>query len=192
MMDGKIWAEAKDIAKDQMRHGKIHYADFEKATKVIYDDLIRMENGPVIDVNLIGQQPLQAALPASDESVFKHELVAGKIRCAICGKLFKSLSSNHLNSHKMTRDEYMVKFGVDDKDMHGDIKRNVLMGDDNSLKILSYIMDAYGLTRNKVKPFVIENGFDGLKDLMKQAKDKNISALDMLKEKAPIPDRKGE
>lgn len=133
-----------------------------------------MENGPVIDINLVEQQASQPALPASGESGFKHEFVVGKVRCALCGKPYKSLSSNHLNSHIITREEYMAKFGVNDKDMHGDIKRNVLVGDDNSLKILSYIMDVYGLTRDRVKPFVIDHGFDGLKDLMKQAKDKNI------------------
>lgn len=191
MIDVKLWAEARDIAKDQMRHGKIHYSDFEKVTKVIYDDLLRMEDGPVIDVKAIEDQA-QTALPAAPVSKFKHEIVDGEVRCAECGRLMKSISGNHLNIHKMTRIDYMAKHGVSDKDMQGAIERKVRKGEDNSLTILSYIMKAYSLKRQEVKPFVKKHGFDDLKDLMAQAKDKGMSALDLLKEKAPIPEKKAE
>ena len=190
MIDLKLWAEAKDIAKDQMRHGKIHYSDFEKVTKTIYEDLVRMENGPVIDVQAIERQG-QAALPAAPVSKFKHEIVDGKVRCAECGKLLKSISGNHLGTHKMDRSDYMAKHDVSDKEMQGTIERKVRKGDDNSLTILSYIMKAYSIKREEVKPFVAKNGFKDIKDLMEQAKGKGIPALDLLKEKAPIPGDKG-
>lgn len=190
-MDLKLWAEARDIAKDQMRHGKIHYSDFEKTTKSIYEDLIRMESGPFIDVKAI-EDEAQKALPVTPEPKIKHEIVNGMVRCAECGKLLKSISGNHLSVHKMTRLEYMAKHGVSDKEMQGTIERKVRKGENNALKILSYIMKEYGLKRDEVKPFVAKHGFNDLKDLMIQAKDKNMSALDLLKERAPISEVKAE
>ena len=188
MTDKKLWSEAIDIAKDQMRHGKIHYSDLQKAAQAIYDDLLQMEEGPFIDVSSIASKSSQLALPTAPESKYKHETVGGKVRCAECGKLLKSLSNNHLHTHNnMTREEYMAKHGVTDKDMQGDIERKVKTGDDNALKILGYIMKEYDITRSEVKAFVVKYGFKDLKDLMAQAKDKNISALDLLKEKAPTP-----
>ena len=193
MIDVKLWAEARDIAKDQMRHGKIHYSDFEKVTKTIYEDLLKMEDGPIIDVKPISSQNARGALPASSDSKFKHEFVNGKVRCSICGKLFKSISQNHLNTHSnMLREDYMTKFGLNDDQMQGTIERHVKTGDDNSLTILSYVMKEYNLKRAEAKPFVIEHGFTDLVDLMAQAKEKGISALELLKEKAPVPKKKAE
>lgn len=187
MIDKKLLSEAKDIAKDQMRHGKIHYSDFEKATKAIYDDLLQMENMASFDVSSIETEAPQVALPVAPASKFKHEKVAGKVRCAECGNTFKSLSVNHLNSHGITREEYMVKYALTDKDMQGDIERKVKTGDDNALTIMSYIMKEYDLKRAEAKPFVQQYGFGDIKGLMAQAKEKNVSALDLLKEKAPTP-----
>ncbi|MEL7640003.1 MAG: MucR family transcriptional regulator [Solidesulfovibrio sp.] len=191
MIDKKLWSEAKDIAKDQMRHGKIHYSDFEKVTKVIYDDLLRMENGPVIDVMAMEEQ-VKPALPAASVSKFKHEIVDGEVRCAECGNLFKTLAVHIKQKHGMDSIAYMAKHGVSRKDMQGTIERNARTGGDNPLTILSNIMKAYDIKRNEVKPFVAKNGFKDLKDLMAQAKDKGMSTLDLLKEKAPTPAKKAE
>lgn len=167
----KLWAEARYIAKDQMRHGKIHHSDFEKVTKTICEDLFRMEDGPIVDVKPIRSQTDKVALPAASDSKFKNEIVNGKVRCFICGKLFKSMSQNNLNTHEnMLRDDYMAKFGVTDKDMQGTIERHAKTGDDNYLTILIYVMKEYNLKRAKAKPFVIKSGFANLVDLMVQAK----------------------
>lgn len=190
MIDKKLLSEAKDIAKDQMRHGKIHYSDFEKATKAIYNDLLQMENMASFDVSSIEAEVPQVALPVAPASKFKHEKVAGKVRCAECGNTFKSLSVNHLHGHGITREEYMVKYGLTDKDMQGDIERKVKTGEDNALTIMSYIMKEYELKRAEVKPFVQKHGFKDIKDLMAQAKDKGSSALNLLKEKAPTSKKK--
>ncbi|WP_084158980.1 MucR family transcriptional regulator [Solidesulfovibrio alcoholivorans] len=190
MIDKKLLSEAKDIAKDQMRHGKIHYSDFEKATKAIYDDLLQMENLASFDVSSIEAEAPQIALSVAPASKFKHEKVAGKVRCAECGNTFKTLSVNHLRIHGITREEYMVKYGLTDKDMQGDIERKVKTGDDNALTIMSYIMKEYDLKRAEVKPFVTEYGFSDIKGLMAQAKDKGIPALNLLKEKAPASKKK--
>lgn len=188
MTDMKLWSEAKDIAKDQLRHGKVHYSDLMKATKTIYDDLLQMENGPVIDAEIIDSKPAQAALPASSGSKFKHEIVNGMVRCAECGKLLKTLSANHLGQHDISRQGYMTKHAVSEKDMQGKIDRSkVKKGEDNALKIMSYIMKAYDIKRGEVKSFVVKHGFEDIKDLMAQAKEKGVAALDLLKKKALLP-----
>ena len=87
----------------------------------------------------------------------------------------------------------MQKFGVSEKDMQGTIDRsNVKKGEDNALTIMGYIMKAYDIKRGEVKPFVIKQGYEDIKDLMAKAKEKGIAALDLLEEKAPLPEKEAK
>jgi len=87
----------------------------------------------------------------------------------------------------------MQKFGVSEKDMQGTIDRsNVKRGEDNALTIMGYIMKAYDIKRGEVKTFVTEKGFEDIKDLMAKAKEKGVAALDLLKEKAPLPKKEAK
>ena len=195
MYDKKAWEEAVDLAKKQLRYGNIEHDELKRVTESIYTQLVEIQQGPdIIDVTPIQQVEKPKALPAPTESGFKHEIVEGKVRCAVCGKLLKSITLLHLKRHGFnTREEYMQKFGVSEKNMQGTIDRsNVKKGEDNALTIMGYIMKAYGIKRGEVKPFVIKQGYEDIKDLMAKAKEKNISALDLLEEKAPLPKKEAE
>ena len=186
MIDKKTWDDAFNLAKAQVRHGNADYSDLRSVTEEIYKQMIDIKDVP--DTYDVTPTSAQNKRLASSDSKFKHEVVNGKVRCAICGKLFKSISQNHLNTHEnILRDDYMIKYGVNDKEMQGTIERHAKTGDDNSLTILSYVMKEYKLKRAEAKPFVIKHGFVDLVDLMAQAKEKGISALELLKEKAPVP-----
>jgi hypothetical protein len=191
MYDKKAWDEAVVLAKAQLRHGNIEHDELKRVTESIYTQLVEIQQGPdIINVTTIQQVEEQKALPAPIESGFKHEIVDGKVRCAVCGKLLKSITNLHLGTHAeiKTREEYMEKFGVSEKNMQGTIDRSkAKKGEDNALTIMGYIMKAYDIKRGEVKPFVIKQGYKDIKDLMAQAKEKKISALDLLKEKAPLP-----
>ncbi|MFU2207307.1 MucR family transcriptional regulator [Solidesulfovibrio sp. C21] len=184
MFNRKLWSEAVDIAKDQARHGKVHYSDLQKVTETIYKDLLELDHGPAYEANTILASSNQMALPAVPVGKFKHEYVDGKVRCAVCGKTFKSITIVHLKSHGInSREEYMQKYGVANEDMTGDIKRTVLKGDNNPLKISDYIMKEYKVARSEVSNFIAENGFKDLKDLMKQAKDAGVMPFEFFKDK---------
>lgn len=195
MYDKKAWDEATVLAKAQLRHGNIEHDELKRVTESIYSQLVEIQQGPdVIDVTTIQQVEEPKALPAPTESGLKHEIVDGKVRCAVCGKLLKSITMLHLKPHGFnSREEYMKKFGVSEKDMQGTIDRsNVKRGEDNALTIMSYIMKAYDIKRGEVKTLVVKHGFEDIKDLMAKAKGKNVSALDLLKEKAPLPKKEAE
>uniref|UniRef100_I2PWW9 ROS/MUCR transcriptional regulator protein n=1 Tax=Desulfovibrio sp. U5L TaxID=596152 RepID=I2PWW9_9BACT len=194
MYDKKAWDEAVDLAKKQLRYGNIEHDELKRVTESIYTQLLDIQHGPdLIDVTAISQVEEQKSLPASKESGFKHEIVDGKVRCAECGKLLKSITLLHLKPHGFnSREEYMKKYGVSEKDMQGTIERNTKKGEDNALTIMSYIMKAYDIKRGQVKPFVVKHGFEDIKDLMAQAKEKSVSALDLLKTKAPLPKKEAK
>lgn len=182
MVNMKLWAEAVDIAKDQLRHGKVHYSDLQKATQVIYNDLLEMERGPVWDVKEIVNQEPQTALPAAQEVKFKHEVVDGQVRCAICGKLFTSLNMKHLSSHGFSsKEEYMNRVGVSPEKMIG-TKRTMPEGEDFPVVVFANIMKKYGKKRNEVTQFIMDSGFDGLKDLTSKAREAKKKPLDLLEE----------
>jgi len=196
MYDKKAWDEATVLAKAQLRHGNIEHDELKRVTESIYSQLVEIQQGPdVIDVTTIQQVEEPKALPAPAEIGFKHEIVDGKVKCAVCGKLLKSITNLHLKTHSeiKTREEYMQKFGVSEKDMQGTIDRsNVKRGEDNALTIMGYIMKAYDIKRGEVKTFVTEKGFEDIKDLMAKAKEKGVAALDLLKEKAPLPKKEAK
>ena len=180
MFHKKLWSEAIDMAKDQLRHGKVHHSDLQKVAESIYKDLLILEEGPVFEANTILQTSSQPALPAvrpvkMNFSFFK------------CGKTFKSLTIVHLNSHGIkSREEYMQKYGVNNKDMTGDIKRTVLKGDNNPLKISDYIKKEYNVARSEVNNFIAKQNFKDikdLKDLMKLATDAGKLPFDFFKAK---------
>ena len=99
----------------------------------------------------------------------------------------KSITIVHLKKHSInSREEYMQKHGVLNEDMNGNIKRKVLTGDHNSLKISNLIMKEYKVARSEVNNFIAKFGFDNLKDLMKQAKDAGKLPFDLFKEKTII------
>ena len=187
MFNKKLWSEAVDIAKDQARHGKVHYSDLQKATETIYNDLLILEQGPIFDTNTIPEPSSQPALPASSAppaSIFKHERVGDLVRCAECGKLMKSITVPHLKSHGInSREEYMQKYGALKEDMTGNIKREVLKGDENPLKISNLIMKEYKVAKGEVNKFIAKHGFADLKDLMKKAKDAGVLPFELFKDK---------
>jgi hypothetical protein len=195
MYDKKAWDEATVLAKAQLRHGNIEHDELKRVTESIYSQLVEIQQGPdIIDVTAVQQVEEPKALPAPTETGFKHEIIDGKVKCAVCGKLFKSITLLHLKPHGFSsREEYMQKFGVSEKDMQGTIDRsNVKRGEDNALTIMGHIMKAYDIKRGEVKPFVVEKGFEDIKDLMVKAKEKGVAALDLLKEKAPLPKKDTE
>jgi hypothetical protein len=195
MYDKKAWEEAVDLAKKQLRYGNIEHDELKRVTESIYSQLLDIQDGPdVFDVASVRQVEEQKALPSPTESGFKHEIIDGKVKCAVCGKLLKSITNLHLGTHTeiKTREEYMQKFGVSEKDMQGTIERNTKKGEDNALTPMHHIAKAYGIKRAEVKPFVIKYGYEDIKDLMTKAKEKKISALDLLKEKAPLPKKDAE
>ncbi|BAH73573.1 MucR family transcriptional regulator [Solidesulfovibrio magneticus] len=184
MFNKKLWSEAVDIAKDQARHGKVHYSDLQKATETIYNDLLLLEQGPVFETNPIPEPSTQAALPAPSAGIFKHERVGDFVTCAECGEQMKSISIAHLKKHGInSREEYMQKHGVLKKDMIGNIKREVLKGEENPLTVLGHIMREYKVARDDVNEFIAEHGFTDLKDLMKKAKVAGVLPFEFFQDK---------
>uniref|UniRef100_I2Q001 ROS/MUCR transcriptional regulator protein n=1 Tax=Desulfovibrio sp. U5L TaxID=596152 RepID=I2Q001_9BACT len=182
MIDKEIWAEALNLAKDQLRHGKVHFSELEVVTKSIYEKLCSLRCGPVIDI--------EAEEPKELETALKHEKTKKYVKCAICGKEAKTLTDRHTRSHGLTRQEYMDKFEVSKKDMSVKSTRKTTTGEDNPLKQMQMIMQGFGVKRGEVKGFVTEKGFDGLKGLAAAAKEKNVGILELLKE-AEAQDTKG-
>jgi predicted transcriptional regulator len=182
MIDKEIWAEALNLAKDQLRHGKVHFSELEVVTKSIYEKLCSLRCGPAME-----SEP--EALKQIDASQ-KHEKTRKGVKCAICGAEFKSLGKRHLASHGLTREEYMAKFDVSKKDMSVKSARKTATGDDNPLNQMYQIMKAFDIKRGDVKNFVIEKGFDGLKGLAAAAKEKNVGIVELLNE-AEARDAKG-
>jgi len=172
MIDKEVWAEALNLAKDQLRHGKVHFSELEVVAKSIYEKLISLKSGPIIDIE---------PEPVIQIEAQRHEKTRKSVKCAICGKESKVLTKAHLESHGLTREEYMEKFGVSKKDMSVKIARKTVTGDANPLKQMQLIMKEFGLKRGEVKKFVIDKGFDGLKGLAATAKEKNVGILELLK-----------
>lgn len=172
MIDKEIWAEALNLAKDQLRHGKVHFSELEVVTKSIYEKLTALSAGPIIDVQPEPMKQIEAA---------QHVKTKKGVKCAVCGVEFKVLGTKHLETHGLTRKEYMDKFGVTKKDMSVKIARNTLTGENNPLKQIQMIMKEFGIKRGDVTQFVLDNGFDGMKSLAAAAKEKNVGILELLK-----------
>ena len=177
MIDKEIWAEALNLAKDQLRHGKVHFSELEVVTKSIYEKLTALSAGPIIDI-----QP--EILPRLEEA--KHIKTKKGVVCALCGKEFKSLTKKHLQMHGMTREEYMERFGVSKKDMSIASGRKTPTGDDNPLKKMHMIMKEFNVKRGDVTKFIKESGYDDLKSLMELEKTKEIGLIDLLKQKPDL------
>ncbi len=182
MIDKEIWAEALNLAKDQLRHGKVHFSELEVVTKSIYEKLCALRCGPIDENEPEASQQIDAAR--------KHEKTRKAVKCAICGTEFKTLGKRHLASHGLTREEYMKKFDVPKKDMSVKSARKTTTGEDNPLKQMQMIMKEFDIKRGEVKEFVTDKGFDGLKGLAAAAKEKNVGILDLLRE-AAAQDAKG-
>uniref|UniRef100_I2PX34 ROS/MUCR transcriptional regulator protein n=1 Tax=Desulfovibrio sp. U5L TaxID=596152 RepID=I2PX34_9BACT len=182
MIDKEIWAEALNLAKDQLRHGKVHFSELEVVTKSIYEKLCSLRCGPAIDIEVEGPKELEATQ--------KHQKTKKYVTCAICGKEVKTLTERHTRSHGLTRKEYMDKFQVSKKDMSVKSTRKTTTGEDNPFKQMQMIMQEFGVKRGEVKSFVTDKGFDGLKGLVAAAKEKNVGILELLKE-ADAQDSKG-
>uniref|UniRef100_I2Q6F9 ROS/MUCR transcriptional regulator protein n=1 Tax=Desulfovibrio sp. U5L TaxID=596152 RepID=I2Q6F9_9BACT len=182
MIDKEIWAEALNLAKDQLRHGKVHFSELEVVTKSIYEKLCSLRCGPVVNTEAEG--------PKEPEAVQKHEKTKKYVKCAICGKEGKTLTEKHTRSHGLTRQEYMDKFDVSKKDMSVKSTRKTATGEDNPLNQMYQIMKEFEIKRGEVKNFVTEKGFAGLKGLAAAAKEKGVGILELLKE-ADAQDSKG-
>lgn len=175
MVDKEIWAEALNLAKDQLRHGKVHFSELEVVAKSIYEKLISLSCGPVIDV-----QPE----PVKQIEAPQHVKTKKAVKCAVCGEEFKVLGSKHLASHGLTRKEYMDKFGVSKKDMSIKIARKTLSGDDSPLTKIHLIMKEFGVKRGDVTQFIKDKGYDNLNGLVTAAKEKNTGIIELLKASA--------
>ncbi len=173
MIDKELWGEALNLAKDQLRHGKVHYSELEVVTGNIYEKLLALRSGPAMSVEAESVKELETP---------RHEKTRKGVKCAVCGAEFKTLTARHLYSHGLTREEYMDKFGVSKKDMSVKIPRKTTTGEDNPLKQMQLIMKEFGLKRGEVKSFVTDKGFDGLKGLAAAAKEKQVGILDLLRE----------
>ena len=90
MIDKEVWAEALNLAKDQLRHGKVHFSELEVVTKSIYEKLISLKSGPIIDIEPEPMKQIEAQ---------QHTKTRKSVKCAICGKEGKVLTSKHLASH---------------------------------------------------------------------------------------------
>ncbi|MFU2207737.1 MucR family transcriptional regulator [Solidesulfovibrio sp. C21] len=181
MVDKEIWAEALNLAKDQLRHGKVHFSELEVVTKSIYEKLISLSCGPVIYIEPEPMNQIEAP---------QHVKTRKGVKCAVCGKEFKVLGTKHLESHGLTRKEYMEKFGVSKKDMSIKIARKTLTGEDNPLKQIQMIMKEFGIKRGEVTQFVMDKGYGGLKELTAEVKEKNIGLLELLKSSAEAQEAK--
>ena len=183
MIDKEIWAEAFNLAKDQLRHGKIHFSDLEGVAKGIYDKIEILRSGPIIDIT---------AEPLKQIEAPRHEKTRKCVKCALCGAEFKTLTKKHLATHGLTREEYMKKFDVSKKDMSVKVARKTSTGDDNPLKQMQMIMKEFGIARGEVKKFVMDKGFDGLKGLATAAKEKGVGIIELLGGSAPAAPAKEE
>jgi predicted transcriptional regulator len=184
MVDKEIWAEALNLAKDQLRHGKVHFSELEVVTKSIYEKLDSLRCGPVIDITAEPMKQIEAQ---------RHEKTRKCVKCALCGAEYKTLTKKHLASHGLTREEYMKKFDVKKKDMSVKVARKTTSGEDNPLKQMQMVMKEFGVARGEVKKFVTDKGFDGLKGLAAAAKEKNVSIIELLgggESAAPAKDEK--
>jgi predicted transcriptional regulator len=182
MVDKEIWAEALNLAKDQLRHGKVHFSELEVVAKSIYEKLCALKCGPDAGTPVEPQK--------EEEPVQKHEKSRKSVKCAICGKEVKTLTERHTRSHGLTKKEYMDKFGVSKKDMSVKSARKTTSGEDNPLNQMYQIMKEFDIKRGEVKNFVTEKGFDGLKGLSASAKEKGVGIVELLKE-ADAQDSKG-
>lgn len=169
----EIWEEALNLTKDQLRHGKIHHGELESVTKLIYEKLLYLNAGPQIESQYV---------TASQMPTLFHEKSNAYVKCAVCGKEFKTLTSRHLATHGFhSRTEYMKKFNVRLKDMSIHIKRNVTKGDNNPLMCMHRIMDEFKIKKGEVKSFVVKSGYTGLKELIDKAIEGNIDYIDLIK-----------
>ena len=173
MIDKEIWAEALNLAKDQLRHGKVHFSELELVTKSIYEKLIALSAGPIIDVQSEPMKQIEAP---------QHVKTKMVVKCAICGEEYKTLTERHLKTHGMTRKEYMDKFGVTKKEMSVKVARKTPKGEDNPLKQMYLIMTEFGVNRGDVTQFIKDKGYDSLKGLVAAAKEKNVGFIELLKE----------
>jgi hypothetical protein len=182
MFDKKTWDEAFNLAKSQVRHGNIDYSDLKNVTEELYKQIIEIKNGPeFIDVTPVLQTAPQQALPVSHQVKFKHEIVGGEVKCAICGKMFKTLGILHLRMHDFKSvEEYMELVGVKKEDMVGNkVKKNK---EDYPVVLFTEISKAYGKNRKEVMPFLKSHGFNDLKDLMTKADTAGKKPLDFFGE----------
>ena len=183
MVDKEMWSEAVNLAKDQLRHGKIHFSDLETVAKSIYEKLDSLRSGPIIDITAEPMKQIEAP---------RHEKTRKCVKCALCGAEFKTLTKKHLATHGLTREEYMQKFDVSKKDMSVKVARKTTSGEDNPLKQMQMIMKDFGIARGEVKKFVMDKGFDGLKGLAAAAKEKGVGIIEMLGGSAPAVPAKEE
>jgi hypothetical protein len=51
LIDLQLLAEAQDVAKSHMRHGKTHCSDFERAPQTSHEGLVRVENNQSVNAN---------------------------------------------------------------------------------------------------------------------------------------------
>lgn len=169
----EIWEEALNLTKDQLRHGKIHHDELEPVAKLIYEKLLYLKTGPQSDSpqSNAPQYPLHS-----------HEKSNAYVKCAVCGKEFKTLTSRHLATHGFaSRIEYMKQYNVRLKDMSIHIKRNVTKGDNNPLMCMHRIMDEFKIKKGEVKNFVVKSGYAGLKDLIAQSIYEKTDYIELIK-----------
>lgn len=169
----EIWEEALNLTKDQLRHGKIHHGELESVTRLIYEKLLYLNAGP---------QAENHPAPVSTSAPHSHEKSNAYVKCAVCGKEFKTLTSRHLATHGFrSRTEYMKKYNVRLKDMSIHIKRNVTRGENNPLMCMHRIMEEFKIKKGEVKNFVVKSGYSGLKDLIKQSIDEKTDYIELIK-----------
>ena len=177
MENKKIWLEAIGLAKDQARHGKVHYSEIQQVAKDIYQDLLMLEHQDVFDVQIIKNIELEPVVES------KHEKTKDAIKCAVCGKPFKVLTEKHIKTHGFAdKKEYLAKFGLTKQDIT--IKGRKSGAKNPTLSVMHSIIKQYGLNRNGVKEFLVDKGFSGLKDLMDKAKESGKEPLDYLEQAA--------
>lgn len=173
-MDRETWNEALSLAKDQLHHGKIHFSELESTTLKIFESLNSLMAGPVLEVE---------AASTEEVKIEKHEVTADGVKCAICGKVAKVLTKKHLAKHNISREEYLKRFNVKKKDMHIVTNRPNVSGMYNPLKVMNEIMKGHGIERNAVQNYVKQHGYDSIKALLADAKEKKVAPFSLLKEK---------
>jgi hypothetical protein len=183
MIDKEIWAEALNLAKDQLRHGKVYFSELEVVTKSISEKLTALSAGPIIDVQPEPMKQIEAP---------QHVKTKKGVKCAVCGEEFKVLGTKHLESHGLTRKEYMDKYGVAKKDMSVKIVRKTTSGEDNPLKQMQMIMKTFEVKRGGVTQFIMDKGYSGLKELAAAAKEKDVGILELLKASAETQEAKAD
>ena len=178
MVDNEIWKESFMLAKDQLRHGKITVNDLDDTTQQIYNKLISLSKGPIIDTFAIHQNAIEQN---------QHLKTNKFVSCAKCGKEFKVLTTSHLQSCGFkSRNEYMSKYNVSKADLSVKVKRKTTKGDANPLSIMAMIMKSYEIKREDVMQFLNDLEFKDIKDLKLSAVDSKMSPLELLyKRKEP-------